>query len=101
LDDKLESATNMAYMLSAQLAAMELNIMFGNVNGNVNAFDLCPHMTIGALVLAANDGLCTDGNTPSGDPNRAVQEALKNCLDALNNNGKVVNPTPCPFTTPY
>jgi len=95
------NATNMAYMLSAQLAAMKLNIMFGNVKGNVNAFDLCSHMTIGDLVLAANDALCADDSTPSGDPNRALQEALKNCLDALNNNGKVVNPTPCQFTTPY
>jgi len=96
------TATNMAYMLSAQLAAMKLNIAFGSVNPG--AFAVCSGMTISQLVAkAAGDpvaGLCADGNTPSGDPHRAIQEAWKNCLDALNNGGLVVPPVPCPYTFP-
>jgi hypothetical protein len=93
-------ATNMAYMLSAQLAAMKLNIAYGSVDGN--AFDQCSGETINQLVAdasnAAGTGLCTDGYTPSGDPNRAAQEARKNCLDKLNNGGPVIPVTPCAYT---
>ncbi len=93
------TAVNMSYMLSAQLAAMTLNLRKNFVMGN--ALDLCSGLTVGNLVNAANAALGADGYTPSGDPNRAPQEALKNCIDALNNNGPVVSATPCPFTSPY
>ncbi len=92
------NAKNMANMLSAQLAAMKLNVAFGSVNGN--AFDLCSNKTINDLTIAAKTSLCANGSTPSGDPNRAAQETLKNCLDALNNGGLVVSPTPCAATFP-
>lgn len=93
-------ATNMAYMLSAQLAAMKLNIAYGFVDGN--AFNLCSGTTINDLVNTANSdlvaGLCNDGLTPAGDPNRSTQESWKNCLDALNNGGPVVPTVPCVYT---
>ncbi len=93
------TATNMANMLSAQLTAMVLNVRHGLVDGN--AFDLCHGSTINQLITGANAALCADGYSVSGDPNRSSQEALKICLDALNNGGLDVKATPCPFTTPY
>ena len=87
------TATNMAYMLSAQLAAMKLNIAHGFVNGAT--VTLCDGKTINQLIAEADAALGADGFTPAGDPNRAPQETLKNCLDALNNGGPVVSPTPC------
>ena len=86
-------ATNMAYMLSAQLAAMKLNVLHGFVDAN--AFALCHNGTINQLMTAANAALLADQQTPSGDPNRATQQTLKNCLDSLNNGGPVVPVTPC------
>ena len=92
------TATNMAYMLSAQLAAMVLNVRHGFVNGNNYA--VCAGVTINQLIINADMLLAADGNTPAGDPNRAAQEAAKNCLDSLNNNGFVALPEPCTFTFP-
>jgi hypothetical protein len=45
---------------------------------------------IGDLEAAANLALSQDGITQNGDVNRAFQEALKNALDALNNNQLLV-----------
>jgi hypothetical protein len=98
------TATNMAYMLSAQLAALKLDTYnFGSpgtpfVNGN--AYDLCSSMTVSALITTASDQLCMDGNTVAGNPTRVAQEMLKNCIDAINNNGAVVPVTPCPYSFP-
>ena len=92
------NAVNMANMLSAQLAAMTLNIRHGFVDAN--AFDLCSNQTVGALTTAANTALCANGLTFSGSPDRAGQEAQKNCIDALNNGGPVVPVTPCSRTFP-
>lgn len=92
------SATNMAYMLSAQLAAMALNVEAGFVSGTALVWDGTSFVTINALMAAANTSLGADGNTPAGDPNRATQEALKNTLDAANNNLNFLQPGPssCP-----
>jgi hypothetical protein len=101
------TATNMAYMLSAQLAAMELNVEAGFVDGN--AYDLCSQETIYALMAEAEATLAANGNTKAAGPVRNTQERLKNCLDALNNGGLVVpvagkclasefTPTPIPPT---
>ena len=86
------TATNMAYMLSAQLAAMELNVEAGFVSPsslvyapgtNITANDI---VTIQQLMNAAAASLCAHGYTPSGSPDRAYQEALKTALDKANNN---------------
>jgi hypothetical protein len=92
------NATNMANMLSAQLIAMTLNIRHGFVDAN--AFDLCSNKTVGDLVTDANTALCANGLTFSGSPDRASQESMKNCIDALNNGGPVVPTAPCPRTFP-
>ena len=87
------NATNMAYMLSAQLAALKLDVYFNKVDGN--AYDMCSSMTVNALNSTSCDQLAMDGNTVAGNPTRLVQESLKNCIDAINNNGPVVPVTPC------
>ena len=92
------TATNMAYMLSAQLAALKLDVAYAGVDGN--AFDLCSHMTITGLIGAACDSMTGPGNqlTLAGNPSRPGQEMLKNCIDKINNNGDVIPVTPCPFS---
>jgi hypothetical protein len=103
------TAVNMAYMLSAQLAAMELNVEAGFVSGGSLVYAPgCGNTGVGNnfisisdLMTAANDALCADGYTPDGDPNRATQECLKNALDKANNNLNFVQSTPCSFTSPY
>jgi hypothetical protein len=101
------SATNMAYMLSAQLAAMALNVEATFVEGDALIFapgtesanDL-GFATVDAVMAEANAalGADADGVTLSGDPNRAIQEALKDALDNANNNETFVQETPCTFT---
>ena len=96
------TATNMAYMLSAQLATLKLDLLpptgYGSVDGN--AYDLCSSMIVNALITSAWDQLAMDGNTVAGNPTRIAQEMLKNCIDAINNNGAVVPVTPCSVSFP-
>ena len=100
------TATNMAYMLSAQLAAMELNVREGFVSGgaliyapgaegaNANGF-----MTVNALMAEANASLGTDGYTVASGATRTYQQALKDALDDGNNNRNFVQAGPelCPI----
>ena len=99
------TATNMSYMLSAQLAAMELNIEAGFVAPGAliyapgtNSANGLGFATVGAVVAEAEAELCLHATAFAGDPNRSYQEALKNALDKANNNLTFVQPTPCPFT---
>jgi len=96
------TATNMAYMLSAQLAAMELNVESGRVGGGsfLHAPGCGEFASVNSLMAAANAALCADGYTPDGDPNRTLQECLKNALDRGNNDRNFVQTTACPFS-PY
>lgn len=96
------TSTNMAYMLSAQLSAMTLNVESGNVAGGsiIDAPGCGGFVSVNDVMAAANAALCADGNTPFGDPNRAVQECLKNALDRGNNNLNFVQSAACPFA-PY
>ena len=99
------SATNMAYMLSAQLAAMKLNVINGNVSGtaiiyapgttSANAFGFA---AVDAIIAEANASLGSSGLTLSGNPERAHQEALKTALDKANNNLSFVQGTPCAYS---
>lgn len=89
------TATNMAYMLSAQLAAMVLNVEAGFVDGS--AYYIPSGGTISALMAAANTSLGTYNLTTAGSPQRAYQETLKNHLDALNNGAPVVPALPCAY----
>jgi len=107
------SATNMANMLSAQLAAMELNVRHPVVTGTalvyggdcVKAYQQSQQLpgsngfiTINDLMTAANTELCLHGTTLSGSPFRAFQECMKTTLDQANNNINFVQGSPCPFT---
>lgn len=92
------SAKNMANMLSAQYAAMWLNIEYGFVNGS--DYYGAAGMTINELMAAAKAVLLADGYTPDGDPNRALQGQLKDWIDALNNNAYVVPAVPCAYSFP-
>ena len=89
------STTNMAYALSVQLAVMKLNIDAGYVNGK--NFYVPFGGTIAQLVSDANAALQADANTPLGDPNRALQEELKNDLELLNNNANIVQYHACKY----
>jgi len=99
------TATNMANMLSAQLAAMELNVFNGKVNGSALIYapgttsaNSLGFATVNAVMAEANTELGLHGSTLSGSPFRAYQEALKNALDNANNNKTFVQGTPCPFS---
>jgi hypothetical protein len=104
------TATNMANMLSAQLAAMGLNVRHGfvSLNSLVYAPGLLPFsptglnalgfISINDLSTAANTELGLHGYTPTGDAYRSYQEQLKNALDKANNNLNFVQGTPCLFT---
>lgn len=99
------NATNMAYMLSAQLAAMQLNVEAGFVSSGALIYapgttsaNALGFATVGAVMAEANATLCANGSVLSGNPERAHQEALKNALDNANNNLSFVQGTPCPFT---
>ena len=99
------TATNMAYMLSAQLAAMQLNVYNGRVTGSAliyapgtTAANAAGFATVNAVMAEAASSLESHAITLSGHAQRAHQEALKNALDAANNNTNFVQPTACPFS---
>ena len=92
------TAVNMAYMLSVQLTAMVLNVEAGLVDGGALVYDGSGFVTIDDLIAAAAAELAADGYTPAGDAGRAIQESLKNTLDAANNNQNFVQASPCPFS---
>jgi hypothetical protein len=106
------TAVNMAYMLSAQLTAMELNVRHGKVDADALIYAPCcgnygvdldndgngDFITIADLMGLAEAELAANGYTPSGDENRSYQECLKNALDDANNNKNFVQSGPCPFT---
>lgn len=102
---KSANAVNMAYMLSAQLAAMELNVAHDNVDGNAliyapdtNSANSLGYATVNEVMNEANTELGLHGSTPAGNPYRSYQEHLKDALDNANNNQTFVQPTPCAFS---
>jgi hypothetical protein len=102
---KRANAVNMAYMLSAQLAAMELNVSHGFVDGSAliyapgtNSANSLGFATVHAVMNEANTELGKNGYTPAGNENRNYQERLKDVLDNANNNQTFVQPTPCAFS---
>lgn len=99
------TATNMAYMLSAQLSAMELNVSTGKVTGTslvyapgANSANGSGFAQVGALMAEANTELGLHGSTLAGSPYRNYQELLKTALDGANNNLTFVQPNPCQYT---
>jgi hypothetical protein len=106
------TATNMAYMLSAQYAAMWLNVnavsaQWPGVDPNsmiyapgTNSANALGFATIAAVMAEANAELGLHGTAFMGDAWRAYQEALKNALDRANNNLNFVQPEPCEVEYP-
>jgi SdrD B-like domain len=103
------TATNMAYMLSAQLSAMVLNVNYGGPDGKVAASAFVyagaapANCTVGGLssagfikiadlISAANSSLGANGYTVAAGDVRNCQEFLKNALDKGNNNLNFVQP---------
>jgi hypothetical protein len=87
------TAINMSYMLSAQLAAMELNVHTGNVNGTsliyapgTSSANGAGFATVADVMDEANTALGANGLVLADSPDRSYQEALKNALDKANNN---------------
>ena len=111
------TATNMAYLLSAQLAAMELNVQHGFVSGTalvsagkapvgctVPGLSLPGFISINDLMADANTELGAAGGnmTPIGNPERACQGFKENALNVANNNQNfarcstaITRPTTC------
>jgi hypothetical protein len=99
------NATNMANMLSAQLAAMRLNLLNGLVSGTrllyapgATSANGAGFVSVDELILEADAALAANGTTFSGSPDRSYQEALKNALDNGNNDRGFVQPQACLFT---
>ncbi len=95
------TATNMANMLSAQLAAMKLNVRHNFVSGNAliyapgaNSANGNGYATVNAVMAEADASLAANGNTVKSDATRSYQEALKNALDNANNNRNFVQAGP-------
>lgn len=98
-------ATNMAYMLSVQMAAAWLNTTAGGIApsslvhapGAIGA-NAAGFIALGSLIDEANDALAANPVTRAGMPKRTYQELLKNALEASNNNQSFVQATPCAFS---
>jgi hypothetical protein len=102
------SATNMAYMLSAQMAAMKLNVSIGGADGDVmllagtapagcviDELNANGYISASNLIGDADSEIAADSYTPAGDAERACQEFKKIALDEGNNNKNWVQPTAC------
>ena len=105
------STTNMAYMLSAQLTAMELNVRHGLVNGDarvhapalsafgtVAGLNSLGFISVNNLMDAASAEIEAHGFVNSTSPYRAFQEALNGALDGANSNRTFVQSQPCGFS---
>lgn len=98
------NATNMAYMLSAQLAAMALNVEAGFVDPSALIFapqtssaNTLGFATVQQIINEANAALQANPDTTASGTARTDQEELKNALDNANNNRTFVQATPCAF----
>jgi hypothetical protein len=97
------NATNMANMLSAQLAAMALNVATGGVNGTSLVYapgapsaNSAGFETINQLMNDANVLLVAPGNyTVAASTLRSTEERVKTALDKANNNLNFVQPSAC------
>jgi len=99
------SATNMAYDLSAQLAAMKLNVLNGLVSGDslvaapgTTSANAAGFATVNALMNEANLELGLHGLVTGGTPFRVYQAALRDGLLNANGNKTFVQPAPCSFS---
>jgi len=78
-------ATNMSYMLSAQLATLELNIDHNLVNPGLTVCEDTAGRSIGQIVTDANTYLGANPVVLGGDPNRVDGDALQTLINEINN----------------
>jgi hypothetical protein len=99
------TATNMAIMLSVQMAATVLNLRNGLVSNSAIVYapgttsaDAHGFASLSALITEAELTLAANPQTLDGNPERAHQEALKNAFDNANNNLNFLQagPSTCP-----
>jgi hypothetical protein len=90
------SATNMSYMLSAQLAGTILNVNFNGMNGNacIAGTNGSP-ISINSLIANAITFLRNNANTTASGPARTTATLYKNIFDSLNNGLGFAVPGPC------
>jgi hypothetical protein len=98
------TATNMSYMLSAQMATTRLNIAYMGFDGSATVFDPVSGTwkTINQLIVDANAFLGSNSNTTASGAARTTAEQYKNVFDALNNNLATITPSDwhnCPAPT--
>jgi hypothetical protein len=102
------TATNMAYMLSAQMSATYLNVVHGQTNGSIVVDGT---RTVSQEIAYANSLLANpiasgtfagqNGSvTVQGSALRTEQERVKNILDKINNGGSFGQPSPGTCPTP-
>jgi IgGFc binding protein/Bacterial Ig-like domain (group 1)/Secretion system C-terminal sorting domain len=101
-------ATNMAYMLSAQFAALQINVLKGYRDASrliyapgtasANAADFA---TLSAVMAEANGILCANGIIGSRNSLRDRAEAIKDALEAASGNRNFVQLQPCNLTNTY
>jgi hypothetical protein len=90
------TATNMSYMLSAQLAATQLNVAYKNMNGSACVAGIDGNaISINNLIANAIAFLKLNGNTTAAGALRNTATAYKNIFDGLNNNLVNAVPGPC------
>jgi hypothetical protein len=101
------TATNMAIMLSVQMAATKLNILNGFVNSGAivyapgtNSADSNGFASLSALIAEANLSLETNAWVLDGNPERPHQEALKNAFDNANNDRNFLQAGPSTCVAP-
>lgn len=104
---KNANATNMAYMLSAQLAVLFLNYEAGYIKWDSYLYTPgCGTFGEGNfshwynLYYTVYYNLWSYGYTPAGHLQRSYQECLKNALDNANNNLSFVQSQPCSIQIP-
>ena len=97
----------MAYMLSAQLAAVRLDVLAGFVSADsyVQASGTASanangYATIGAIIAEADAASAAHGSTVSDDADRAIQQVLKDILDNAANNAGYVEASAADCPTP-
>jgi hypothetical protein len=90
------SATNMSYMLSAQLAGTILNVNFNGMNGGacIAGINGSP-ISINSLIANAIGFLRANANTTLSGAARNTATLYKNIFDSLNNGQGFAVPGPC------
>ena len=100
-------ATNMSYMLSAQLATLKLNVVLGYVNGTsliyapgINSANSAGFAIINDVMAEADAILCANPIISAGNPLRVRAEAVKDATEGASSNNNFVELTPCTTEPP-